>query len=144
MKKRFIKIFRKEKEVYKMINQTEKGFVLIIIDNQVFQQFMRLLNSFATEDEIFVAWQWKHKHDSYTLYRKCEFGDPIQNYNTKKGSTESFLQGMRFNVSCKDTQYFSYTKENRNVPFKKDHKFKSGLLLDRMLKIAELENPLAE
>lgn len=140
MKKRFIKLFRSEKENYKMINQSENGFVLIIVDIAAFNEFMGKLNSFSSDDQIFLAWQWKHKTDSCTLYRECVFSAPEVNYNVKRGTTDDkFAQGMRFNVTCKDAQYFSYTKENKAVPFKKEFRFKSGLLLDRMLKISELD-----
>jgi len=136
--KKFIKIFFKDKRTFKMINQTNNSFDLIVLDD--FYSFINKLKSFD-DDQIYVIWQMKFKRDSFMIFTDCVFNEPIDNLNTLD-KRNPFIQGKRFHVTCRSVQYYSDFYENKNVPFTKS-KFKPKKLIDRLLKISEL-NQISE
>ena len=133
--KKFIRVFAKDKQTIKMINQTNAGFDLIILDLKDFEIFKKRLESYTDEDQISIVWQMKHKRDTFTMYVDCSFGVAEDNMNSTLKVPA--IQGKRLHVTCKAVQYYSERQENYKVPFTKE-KYKSKKLLDRMLKIAEL------
>ena len=140
--KKFIKIFKQDKDQFKMVNQTTRGFELIILSYDTYKHFVEKLDSFSSEDKLFLAWQMKHKRDHYLLYRNCVFTNPRQNTNTK-----GQIEGMRFTVTCTDIQYFADNVELRGrkaVPFVKGEMYKDAKLLHRMIKISTLDSNCAD
>lgn len=132
--KRFLKFYQKDKLNIKMINQSEKGFELIILDNNTLKELLEIINMCEEEnDELSIVWQMKHKKMNFIVYKKCVFSAPMDNFIKDK------LFGKKLKVSCTGTSFYSdsYLYKDRVVKKSKD-KYKDATLLTRMLKISEL------
>lgn len=138
--KHFLRIKRADKKNIKMINQTESGFCLVITSDNVLNDILNKINSYNNNDEIDIVWQMKFKNDNYIIYKKCIFSNPEINYFTQRGKMPVVL-GKRIKVSCSGVQYYSnsFAYKNHNVKNTK-HIYKDAHLLERMLKISELNS----
>lgn len=136
--KRFITITQKDKDFFKMTNQSETGFDLIITTESKLKSLLDSIN--CNEDEIYIAWQQKFKLENYTLYRKCKLSKPEDNY-IKGQSIFSISKrcGSRIHVDCSNIYYFTSNRTfiNKKVSHS-THSYKDLNLLTRMLKIGEL------
>lgn len=132
--KRFLKFYTKDKAHVKMINSTEKGFELVILSTSVLNKLLEIIyNSEEKNDTIDVVWQMKFKRDNFMVYKNCTFSNPTDNYNMNK------LTGKKIKVTCDSINFFSksWLYKDKNVK-KSKSKYKDAALLDRMLKIEEL------
>jgi len=135
--KRFLKVYNEDRNGYgkpsiKMINQSIKGFELVILSNDVLSE----INSYDKNDDIYIIWQMKFKPYNYTLYRNCKFSEPVNNFHPKS-PTKVF--GKKIKVTCGDTSFYSNSLLYKNQNVKStNEKYKDGKLLERMLKIGEL------
>jgi len=138
--KRFIKIGLQDKTNIKMINQSENGFELVVISDNTSNNLNRLIKSCKeNNDDICIVWQMKFKIGNYILYKNCIFSDPVDNYFTDYKKVSKLL-GKKYSVKCSGTMYYSdsYLYKNRIVK-KSQHTYKDSTLLERMLKIGELD-----
>jgi len=138
--KKFITINQKDKDIFKMVNQTEKGFDLIITSSTELESFLDNIN--FNEDEIYIVWQQKFRSENYTLYKKCILSKPEINYIKTPGVFSMNKKcGSKINVSCSGISYFTSNKTfiNKRVRYS-THSFKDSNLLIRMLKIGELNS----
>jgi len=132
--KRFLKFYQKDKEAIKMINQSEKGFELVILDDNTLKELLEIINMCEEEnDELSIVWQMKHKKMNFIVYKNCVFSAPMDNF------IKDTLLGKKLKVSCTGTSFYSdsYLYKDRIVKKSKD-KYKDATLLTRMLKISEL------
>lgn len=147
--KRFIKFYNTDKENFKMNKQTEKGFELIILSDKKLKEFIELIHMYEEQgDEVYIMWQMKFKPGNYALYKNCKFSDPMDNMFAEpeyiflgKKKSEPKLIGKKFKVSCSGVNYYSSSIKN-NI-YSRDpmsNKYKDYQLLDRMLKIGELNS----
>lgn len=143
--KRFIKIFQKQKEYVKMTNQTNFGFDLIILDDDILNEFLEIVNKYEeNSDEINLVWQFKFKRDNYSVYKDCIFSTPQVNYYGGRTNKKPRPFGKIISVTCKGKSDYSYSSNLDTYtaynPFadRKSKKYKDGKLLSRMLKIHEL------
>lgn len=150
--KKFLKIYNKDRHIFKMINPSEKGFELIILDDTLFKEYLKILN-FHGDNGVNVLMQMKFKEHSYALYKNCKFSDPMDNFYAEpikeannsffglpykiKTSTDLKLLGKKFKVTCDSVEYYSRSIKKPAVA---KNKFKDFLLLERMLKIDELNS----
>lgn len=140
--RRFIKFYQKDKPYFKMINQSEKGFELIILSNTKVKEMLELLHTCEERgDDISIVWQMKFKQDNFVMYKNCVFSAPMDNVNPFAKSEED--NGKRFKVTCEDTTYYTDVDQfkNRNVNRinkSMEKKYKDATLMLRMLKISEL------
>lgn len=151
--KRFIKFYQRDKQNVKMTNQSESGFDLIILNNEVLKSTLDFIkNCQEKSDEVYIVWQMKFKKSNFVLYKECTFSEPVINYFApRKPVFNRFLPlnpyeeqqipaepcGQKIRVSCKSTAYYSDSTVYKNRKVTKD-KYKDAQLLDRMLKISEL------
>lgn len=132
---KLIKIFKVDKENIKMINQKETGFSLVIHGDGKLRQILEEINSYEENgDDISIVWQMKHKHDSFTVYRKCKFSAPTDNFFAKPFDRKPKPFGKRIDVECGGSTIYT----NGHPSTIHGAKPKSGKLLERMLKIDEL------
>jgi hypothetical protein len=138
--KRVININQKDKEFFKMTNQSERGFDLIVASDSKLKLLLNTINN--SEDEIHISWQQKFKNENYTLYRKCVFSKPEDNYFNKPGLYPKIVKcGSIIHVNCSGISYFTSNKTfiNKKVRYS-THTYKDSKLLIRMLKIGELDS----
>lgn len=137
--KKFIRFNKKEKQFIKMINQSERGFELIILSETYIQHLLQLINDCEENgDNIDIVWQMKFKPGNYILYKNCIFSTPQDNYYSNYGGIPK-LFGKKIKVKCSSTDFYtdSYIYKDQKVK-KSRSKYKDGLLLGRMFKISEL------
>lgn len=140
--KRFIKIYNKDKVKIKMLNQTEKGFELVILDENLLKEYLEFINNCESNgDEIYLVWQMKWKDENHTVYKNCKFSDPME--NLFKTAKERYYKnsipkpfGKKLKVTCDSSILYSNATLPKNKVFAK---YKDGKLLERLLKIGELE-----
>ena len=125
-----------------MINQSEKGFELVILSDKHIKEFLEVMNDCdENSDEINIVWQMKFKNENFILYHKCKVSDPMNNYNpfAKTPEEKATPYGKKFKVTCESTSYYSTSRmyKNQKVRMSKT-KYKDGALLERMLKISQL------
>lgn len=139
--KQFLKIRRTDKKYIKMINQTEKGFELVITSDSVLNEIIEKINSYKiNNDSVDIVWQMKFKHENYITYKNCVFSEPEINFFNSKGK-EPVILGKKIKVACSGVQYYSNSHVYKNSKVKKSsHQYKDGNLLDRMLKVCQLNN----
>ena len=146
--KRFIKFYHKDKDKIKMINQSDKGFELAILSESLLKSLLETINDCEERgDEVDIVWQMKHKALNYIVYKKCTFSAPMDNVIPEKvihsfntfNLKNSTIIGKKIKVTCSDTTYYSdsFLFKNRTIK-KTKNKYKDGMLLERMLKIGEL------
>jgi len=140
--KRFITFNKKDKRFIKMINQTEKGFELVILSDSVIKELLETINNCEEKnDEIYIVWQMKFKQTNFILYKKCTFSSPIDNFNSSKRTMEekTTLCGKKIKVSCSGNSFYtnSYMYKNKEVK-KTKVRYQDSNALIRMLKISEL------
>ena len=139
--KQFLRIKKSDKKFVKMINQTEKGFELVITSDSLLNDFIKKINSYKeNNDDVDIVWQMKFKHDNYVAYKNCVFSEPEVNYFSQKGR-DTVILGKKIKVSCSNVQYYSNSFIYKNSIVKKTkHTYKDAHLLERMLKICELNS----
>lgn len=139
--KQFLRIKRVDKKHVKMINQAEKGFELVITSKSILDDFIKKINSYKeNNDDVDLVWQMKFKHDNYVTYKNCIFSEPEVNYFSQKGR-DTVILGKKIKVSCSGVQYYSNSHMYKNSTVKKTkHIYKDAHLLERMLKISELNS----
>ena len=140
--KQFLRINRADKKYVKMINQTETGFELVITSDSVLDNFIKKINSYKeNNDDVDIVWQMKFKHDNYITYKNCVFSEPEINYFSKRQGIDTVILGKKIKVSCSGVQYYSdsFIYKNRIVK-KSKHTYKDAHLLERLLKISELNS----
>jgi hypothetical protein len=133
--KRFLRLNRTEKQYIKMINQSERGFELAISENY-FQKLMNFINKCEEKNyDISIVWQMKFKPENYILYRNCIFLEPHDNNK----NYQTF--GKKIKVKCSRIDFFTKSYIHKGTVVKKcpKHKYNDYLLLDRVLKISELD-----
>lgn len=151
--KRFLKFYQKDKLYIKMINQSEKGFELVIINSDaLLNELLEIINTCEErDDEISIVWQMKHKNNNFIVYKDCHFSAPMDNFaptttnrylHDGKGfnkSNEPVPLGKKIKVTCNGTSFYSDSifYKDRTIKKSKD-KYKDATLLTRMLKISEL------
>ena len=138
--KKFIEIPKREKIHFKMINQSEKGFELVITSDNALSNLQRLIkSSHEQKDNVYIVWQMKFKPDNYIVYKDCVFSEPVDNYFTNAKKVKVIL-GKKISVKCSGKTYYSnsYMYKNRRVN-KTNDIYKDSILLERMLKIGELD-----
>lgn len=158
--KRYIVISNKDKNVVKMINQTEKGFDLVIISDEFLSKIMNLINTYKDRnDEINIYWQMKFKENNYILYKNCTFSEPMENYkkpiikksyfnwggydwSPENDDNKPKLCGKKINVKCSGVDFFSESNNYRlgkgqKVPMSK-RTFNDAFILNRTMKISQL------
>jgi hypothetical protein len=149
--KRFIKFYQKDKNIVKMINQSEKGFELIILSDEFLKKLLESINECREEDTIDIIWQMKYKLENFIHYRNCTFSEPIDNLAPKTNNffllrqkgfspmNEDKLMGKRIKVSCNNVSFYTSSEHFKNKPIKKTlNIYKDSILLKRMLKIGEI------
>lgn len=146
--KRFLKFNEKDKQFVKMINQTDNSFELVIISDKLLKEFLEVVNTCEEQgDVISVVWQMKFKRNNYVLYKNCQFSTPMDNEFSRWGE-KSKPYGKKLKVTCSGTSFYSYEQMYKNKQvlnsrgyFRKNQNgpvYKDGNLLERMLKISEL------
>jgi len=141
--KRFIKINHVDKENIKMINQTETGFDLAILSDDVLKKLLETINFYEEKgDDIYIVWQMKHKFKNFVVYKNCKFSSPTDNFFNRKGSNPFYrkpiLFGKRISIKCEGNSIYGNSYSSF-VSFGSKQKFKDGKLLERMLKIGNLD-----
>ena len=150
--KRFLRFYAKDKTNVKMINQSEKGFELVILSDELLNDILETINSCEEQSiELCVLWQMKFKYENFIVYKECIFSAPMDNiYNAHPQQTRFSLPrkiveinesyGKKIKVTCSGKNYYtnSLMYKNQNVKLSND-KFKDGKLLTRLLKLSELE-----
>lgn len=144
--KRFIKINNKDKVKIKMLNQTEKSFELVILDENLLKEYLEFINNCESKgDEIYVVWQMKWKDENHTVYKNCKFSHPMENLfkNEKDRYYKNSVPkpfGKKLKVTCDSAILYSNSVAYKNGnPRNSRNKYKDGKLLERLLKIGELE-----
>ena len=142
--KRFIKFYHKDKDNIKMINQSDKGFELAILSDALLKSLLETINDCEEKgDEVAIVWQMKHKQQNYIVYKNCTFSAPMNNivpervsYGFKKNDINVC---KKIKITCSDTSYYSdsYLFKNKNIK-KTKNTYKDGMLLERMLKLGQL------
>lgn len=135
--KRFIKFYQKDKQNIKMINQSEKGFELAILSEDILKTLLETINDCEEKgDDVDIVWQMKYKPQNYILYKKCTFSAPIDNIMPRN---EIKMVGKKIKVTCSGTSYYSESFLFKNRTIKKTkNTYKDAILLERLLKIGEL------
>lgn len=149
--KRFLRFYEKDKVNVKMINQSEKGFELVILNDELLNDILETINSCEEQgDELCVLWQMKFKYENFIVYKDCTFSPPMDNmYNAHPQQTifslprkiveinESY--GKKIQVTCSGKNYYtnSIVYKKQNVKKSKEI-YKDGKLLARKLKLSEL------
>lgn len=158
--KKFLRINKKDKEFVKMINQSPKGFELVILEPKILDEIMKTISLCKEKgDSIDMVWQMKFKSNNFILYKDCEFFEPVDNYFKQPVRKWGFyklddepakLCGKKIKVKCSGVSYYSHLNEFKNrlvhLTYRSTKlsdaemraKYKDAKLLDRMLKIGEL------
>ena len=144
--KRFIRFSQKDKKYVKMINASEKGFELVILSDDILNKILETINSCEEQgDELYIVWQMKHKTDNFILYHNCNFSSPMDNvipsraYILQRRSEEEPNNGKKLKVSCGGSSFYSESELYKNRTTRKSKtQYKDAMLLERMLKISEL------
>mgnify|MGYP001768424291 CR=1 FL=1 len=144
--KRFLRFYKKDKGFIKMINQSEKGFDLIITNDNVFNDILNTIKNCKENNiRIDIVWQMKWKLDNFVLYKNCIFSEPEINYFIIKkrymgDSASPQPCGKKIRIICDSVSHYSDSEEYKHKQIKnKKEKYKDGLILNRMLKINELK-----
>lgn len=145
--KRFLRFYTKDKEFIKMINQSEKGFDLVITNDNVFNDILNTIKNCKENNiRIDIVWQMKWKHENFILYKNCIFSEPEINYFIKGKNYHRFEKpspqqcGKKIKINCDGIIHYSESEEYKHKSVKNTkNKYKDGLLLNRMLKINELK-----
>ena len=137
--KKFLRFNNKEKKFIKMINQSGRGFELIILSESYIQDLLQCIHDCEEKgDSIYIVWQMKFKAGNYILYKNCTFSTPQDNFYSMYGG-EPKLFGKKIKVKCSDTNFYTDSFLYKNQKVKKSRsKYSDGMLLNRMLKISEL------
>lgn len=145
--KRFLKFYARDKQNVKMINQSEKGFELIILSDKLINEFMETVHTCEeNKDDIAIVWQMKFKRENYILYKNCIISPPMENFNPfARGADKEKPYGKKFKVTCSGTSYYTELKPkmvfnpySRRSATPQNVKFNDIIQLERMLKIGEL------
>ena len=120
-----------------MINQTEKGFELIILSESLLE---KLLEDLSKYDEIHIVWQMKFKLENHIVYKDCIFSEPVDNYFLDAYKKAKVRLGKKISVKCSGKTYYSnsFMYKNRKVN-KTNQIYKDSTLLERMVKICQLD-----
>lgn len=151
--KKFLKFYSKDKELIKMVNQKATCFELVFLSDQLLNETLVFINTCEeNKDSIGVVWQMKFKSKNLIHYKSCTFSTPQDNYFKKKGDTETKPYGKKIKVTCSGSEFYTedeYHKNNvihypSNFKYQRygvkvgGKKYKDGKLLNRMLKIDNL------
>jgi len=118
-----------------MINSiSDKEFELAFLSNEILNEFLEVINTCEENgDTINIVWQMKFKSLNYILYRNCIFSTPLENrhpVHTKK------ILGKKIKIKCDSKSL--YSDDGFGDLTNSKTKYKDGKLLNRMLKINEL------
>lgn len=153
--KRFIKFYQKDKPSVKMINQSDKGFELIILSDELLKKLLETINDCEEkEDGLDIIWQMKHKTENFIHYRNCTFSAPMDNFAPKTNNlfllrkgvgfspmNEDKLMGKKIRVTCDNVSFYTDSELFKNKSLNRKIKttfYKDSIMLKRMLKISEL------
>jgi len=132
--KQFLRFYNKDKNVIRMVNQSNKGFDLIILSDDKLKELLEIINYCEEkEDTLNILWQMKFKHESFVLYKKCVFSAPMDNFF----KTEHC--GKKIKVTCDNTSFYtdSNINKDRKVKFV-NSTYQDMSTLTRLLKLTEL------
>lgn len=144
--KKFIEITKKEKDNFKMINQSENGFDLVITSDNALKYIQTLINlANKQNDQICIVWQMKFKLQNHIVYKDCVFSSPVDNYFMDPYKKVRVRLGKKISVKCSGKSYYSssFMYKNRKVN-KTNQIYKDSTLLERILKIGELDKKSKE
>jgi hypothetical protein len=151
--KRYLKFYDKDKQFVKMSNQSEKGFDLIILSDDILKQIIETINNCEENgDTLNVVWQMKFKLKNLVLYKDCTFSAPIDNIYKKRGDITPKSYGKKIKVKCSGSEFYSEDEAyiDNNVLNPKNYfwskipkvtkyiKYKNGKQFNRKLKINNL------
>jgi len=161
--KRFLTFNTKEKKFIKMAKQSDKGFYLVALTDNLIKKLMETKRICEeNNDELYIVWQMKFKPQNYILYRTCKLSDPVDDIYKQPVSVgyqmkTEIVQGKKFKVTCSGSSFYSKDESFVNVPvlnptqsryskyYRKPSntnadgkKYNDIFLLDRMLKLGQL------
>ena len=149
---KFIKFYNKDKVNVKMINQSDKGFELVILDDNLLNEVLKTINSCKEQDELCVFWQIKFNCENFIVYKNCTFSTPMDNIYTayqqqtrfslpRKNEQINQSYGKKIKVTCSGKDFYtnSIFFKNKNVKLSNE-KFKDGKCLSRIIKLSELDS----
>ena len=123
-----------------MINQSENGFDLVVTSEKALANLQRLIDTAKNQQyELCIVWQMKFKLENHIVYKDCIFSEPVDNYFTNDRKVKVRL-GKKISVKCSGKTYYSSSFMYRNRKVNKTNQiYKDSTLLERMLKIGELD-----
>lgn len=129
----FIQVTRNQKSFVRMNNQSEKGFDLIILKSDVFNQIISELNS---DEKINLAWELKNER-GYKVYYNINLTGVKDNINPFNGGK---IDGKVLSFTCVSTESFSRVKTDIGKGiYKSTKKWKDYTMLERALKLSNLK-----
>ena len=139
--KKFIEIPKREKDNFKMINQSENGFDLVVTSDNALKYIQTMINLANKQNEqICIVWQMKFKLYNYIVYKDCVFSSPVDKYFTDPYKKVRVRLGKKISVKCSGKSYYSSSLMYKNKRVNKTNQiYKDSTLLERMLKIGELD-----
>jgi hypothetical protein len=136
--KRFFIVHNKDKENIKLVGQSNSGFDLVFLSDDVFKSFLEFANKCEkNNDNICIVWQMKFKKENFIAYNKCTISNPRDNYHPNSPK-KTF--GKRITVKCESSTFYSTSELYKNTKVNSNLTYKDGKLLDRMLKIDKLRS----
>lgn len=134
--KLIFKISRNDKDKFKINNQQDKGFDLIILDDKLFEKYLNKLNYCYKRNIIAnIAWEFKNQYNTFKVYNNVEILSTGENFNPMKNKFQGHV--IRFKTESVDFYTSDDVKVNEKV-YQTNKKFKPLSKLDRALKISNI------
>lgn len=132
--KQFLRIYNKDKKVIRMVNQSDKGFDLIILIDYKLKEFLEIINYCETnEDSLNILWQMKFKPENFVLYKNCVFSAPMDNFLKNEPC------GKKITVTCDSASFYTDSSMNKDRKVKfVNSTYQDMSSLTRLLKLTEL------
>jgi hypothetical protein len=134
--RRYLGFQKIDKEFIKMLNPTDVGFDLIVLNDEYLTKILKFVEYYSKE--LSIVWETKFNKETFVVFYECSISSIEDNYYGK--NEEPKLCGKKLHITSSSKEYFT---NNRNLIGRKVRNtkniFKDGSKIIKLLKLSELD-----
>lgn len=134
--RRYLGFQKIDKEFIKMLNPTDVGFDLIVLNDEYLTKILKFVEYYGKE--LSIVWETKFNKETFVVFYECSISGIEDNYYGK--NEEPKLCGKKLHITSSSKEYFT---NNRNLIGRKVRNtkniFKDGSKIIKLLKLSELD-----
>lgn len=139
--RRYLGFQKIDKEFIKMLNPTDVGFDLIVLNDEYLTKILKFVEYYGKE--LSIVWETKFNKETFVVFYECSISSIEDNYYAKNyygKNEEPKLCGKKLHITASSKEYFTNNINLRGRKVRNTKNiFKDGSKIIKLLKLSELD-----